>query len=107
MVLLEAMCVGQPVIASQIKGSGISFVVQHGKTGFLVPPGDPECLSAALSVMANSPNLLTEMGGAAASRFNRHFRIEGVARQTLNHYRCVCAQETNRASQRKGRCYPY
>src|SRR5262249_12373606 len=44
MVALEAMASGAPVIASQV--GGLAFLVQDGKTGFLVPTRDS-------SVMAN------------------------------------------------------
>ncbi|MFH0729732.1 MAG: glycosyltransferase [Pseudomonadota bacterium] len=90
MVLLEAMCFGKPVIASHVSGSGVSWVVRHGKTGFLIPSGDVASLSAALTVMANSSHLRAEMGDAAESRFKLNFRIEGVARRISRLYRKLC-----------------
>lgn len=47
MVLLEAMSCGTPVVGSDIPA--IAEVVEHGRTGLLVPVGDPGRLSEALS----------------------------------------------------------
>ena len=50
-VILEAMSVGVPVIASRV--AAIPEMVEHGRTGFLVDPGDPgqiaDCLQEMLS----------------------------------------------------------
>jgi glycosyltransferase involved in cell wall biosynthesis len=45
--LIEAMAVGIPVVASDL--SGVAELVQPGKTGWLVPPGDPGALADAIA----------------------------------------------------------
>ncbi|MDQ7831867.1 MAG: glycosyltransferase [Desulfovibrionaceae bacterium] len=53
-VLVEAMAMGVPVAATHV--SAIPELVEEGKTGLLVPPGDPEALARAVS------RLLTDSG---------------------------------------------
>ncbi len=65
-VALEAMAAGQPVIASRI--GGIPDVVVDGKTGLLVPPGDPVALRLALEHLLADPALRERMGQAAKQR---------------------------------------
>jgi glycosyltransferase involved in cell wall biosynthesis len=51
-VVVEAMLAGRPVVASN--AGGIKEIIEHGKTGFLVKPGDAAALCACLhGVLAN------------------------------------------------------
>ncbi len=65
-VALEAMIYGRAVIASDI--GGLSDIVSHDETGFLVPPGDVEALSLAMQRLVNSPELRNQMGAASRQR---------------------------------------
>ena len=47
-VLLEAMACGVPVVGTDSPG-GISFVLDGGRCGLLVPPGDSELLASAIA----------------------------------------------------------
>ncbi|MEA5078625.1 MAG: glycosyltransferase [Anaerolineaceae bacterium] len=65
MVALEAMACGTPVVASQV--GGLPFLVQDGKTGFVVPGGDPEALVQPLVRLMNDSDLRENMGQQAAN----------------------------------------
>jgi phosphatidylinositol alpha-mannosyltransferase len=59
-VLLEAMALGKPVVASNI--DGYASIMTHGVEGLLVPPKDEKALAQALiSLMANE-SLRQQMG---------------------------------------------
>jgi glycosyltransferase involved in cell wall biosynthesis len=69
---VEALIVGCPVVASNV--AGLREVVQHGSTGFLVPPGDPDALATALDDILDDPELQKQMGQAGKTR-TRHFGV--------------------------------
>lgn len=61
-VLLEAMNYAVPVIASEI--GGITDIVQHERTGLLVPPGNEVALGSALSRVLGDAALARRLGDA-------------------------------------------
>jgi phosphatidylinositol alpha-1,6-mannosyltransferase len=59
-VYLEAAASGLPVVAG--RSGGAVEAVQEGKTGFLVPPDDPEALTQVLRRLLSDPALRRRMG---------------------------------------------
>jgi glycosyltransferase involved in cell wall biosynthesis len=56
-VLVEAMTLGTPVIATHAKGGGPAEILANGQYGQLVPIGDPVALAAAiLNTLAHPPD---------------------------------------------------
>jgi len=69
-VVFEAMATGTPVIGSAV--GGIPELVDHGRTGWLVPPGDEAALAARLAwVLEHPPE--TAAAGARAREFAMGF----------------------------------
>jgi glycosyltransferase involved in cell wall biosynthesis len=52
--LLQSLACGLPSIASDVPG--LRSLVDHGVTGFLVPPGEPEALGAAILTLLSNPH---------------------------------------------------
>lgn len=98
MVLLEAMRYGKPVIATAIPGSGPGWVVEHGRTGWLVPPLDVDALADALERMAADAPGRQRMGEAGAQRLGAHFEIDGIAQRITALYADLLARAPGRSS---------
>ena len=67
---LEAMRFGLPVIATT--AGGAHEIVEHGREGFLVAPGDADALTRHLRVFCADRKVLARMGLAARRRAARH-----------------------------------
>jgi rhamnosyl/mannosyltransferase len=88
--LLEAAMLGKPQISAEI-GTGTSWVNQHGQTGLVVPPNDPNALAAAMATLAEGPALAAAMGGRARQRYLELFTADAMAAAYLGLYRRLAA----------------
>ena len=84
--LLEGMAAGKPCVATRV--GGVPEVVDDGKTGVLVEPGDPESLSAGVVRALKGPGS-GEMGELGRRRVAEKFSLKGMAEETLSVYRKV------------------
>ncbi len=76
--LLEAMACGVPVIATDVGGN--PEVIEHGRTGLLVPPGDAVELATALRYLLEDDDLRALLGGMARTHVRRHYSAEAATR---------------------------
>jgi starch synthase len=83
-VNLEAMACGTAVIGSRV--GGIPEVVADGRTGLLVPPGEPALLADALNALVRDQALAAVMGRAGRERAIAEFDWAGIAAQTAALY---------------------
>jgi glycosyltransferase involved in cell wall biosynthesis len=86
MVQLEAAACRKPVVATNLP-TGVSWVNQHGVTGFLVPPKDAGALAQAIRKLLESPSLREEMGEAGRQRVEAEFTTARMAQGILEVYR--------------------
>jgi glycosyltransferase involved in cell wall biosynthesis/SAM-dependent methyltransferase len=61
--LFEYMAMGKGIVASDL--DQIGTILTHGKTGWLVPPGDVGALAKAIVTLAQDPELRRKLGEAA------------------------------------------
>jgi phosphatidylinositol alpha-mannosyltransferase len=88
-VLLEAMAMGKPVVASSIEG--YRCVVTNGIEGILVPPKNDKKLGQALLKLINNPKLREKMGNNGREKAKQYSWAK-IARQVLDCYTKVLSE---------------
>jgi glycosyltransferase involved in cell wall biosynthesis len=84
-VVLEAMSLGKPVIASRLAGTPEQIV--PNLTGYLFEPGDSAALANALLRMANNEELRKRLGNSGRIRFEENFTAEIAVHRYLDLYK--------------------
>ncbi|MFH1639690.1 MAG: glycosyltransferase family 4 protein [Chloroflexota bacterium] len=82
-VLLEAMAMDKPIVASNIEG--YASVITHGVDGILVPPKDDRALARTLMTLITHQSLREEMG-AQGRLTAMKYRWEDIAHRVFNFY---------------------
>jgi glycosyltransferase involved in cell wall biosynthesis len=77
--ILEAMASGLPVIATAVGGSG--ELIEDGRTGALVTPGDADVLAEALLRYAQDPDQARAAGRAGRVRAQRLYGLDTMVGQ--------------------------
>ncbi len=86
LVLLEAMYFGKATVVSNVRGSGMGWVVDDGETGIKVPPRDVARLSAALEQLRDDRDLARRLGRNGRRKFDRLFSIDHSVRGLMRIY---------------------
>lgn len=77
--LLEAMAAGAASVCTDV--GGVAQVIQHEKTGLLVPPGDPAALAAALLRCLDDPAYARQLGTAGQEWVEREYGMRPWVRK--------------------------
>ncbi|MEM3087832.1 MAG: glycosyltransferase family 4 protein [Candidatus Bathyarchaeia archaeon] len=86
--LIEAMACEVPVVATRV--GGMLEIVEDGKTGILVEPGDASALAEAIIRLLSEENLSKSMGKAARERVIKLFSWEKIVEKLLHNYKDIC-----------------
>lgn len=97
--LLEAMAAGLPSVASKIPGN--IDVIEDGRTGLLVDPGDEDGLAEALTRLADQPDLRLRLGTAARKEASERYGLGTIARRYVGLYREMASASESRIRGRK------
>lgn len=88
--LLEAMSWGLPVVATDIAAN--RAIVNDGKEGRLVPPGDENRLATALIEIMSRPDDAATLGVRARERVGREFSLAGAIERHLTLFERLIAE---------------
>lgn len=83
--ILEAMSMGLPVVATNIRGCREAVV--HAETGLIVPPQNSEKLAEALGTMLSDPDRRQDYGAAGRQRIETEYDENIVFQRLEKFYR--------------------
>lgn len=78
-VIVEGMLSGKPVIAT--RAGGPTEIIGEPKTGFLVPPGEPDALATAIQYLISHPERALSIGAAARASARERFSVNEMQRK--------------------------
>ncbi|MBN2669261.1 MAG: glycosyltransferase [Bacteroidales bacterium] len=87
MPMAEAQAIGKPVIGSMV--GGIPYLVEEGKTGFLIEPGNTQQITEKLMYFLNHIDEAKKMGTFAAEKAQKRWHPISVAKTTFEVYQMV------------------
>jgi len=92
---LEAFSYGVPVLASRT--GAVPELVEEGRTGFLLEPGDSAALAQSMARLASAPVVVEDMRAACRARA-RELSIERAVNGIVEVYEAVRSARDNRIS---------
>ncbi|NNF29014.1 MAG: glycosyltransferase [Gemmatimonadetes bacterium] len=103
MVLLEAMAVGLPVVATRV--GGVPEMITHLESGLLLDHGDRKALERAMTLLSEDPGLRARLAGGGASVAARH-EATGIIDAIVGELRASMDLARGRAPSREAKPHP-
>src|SRR4030095_6432393 len=97
--LLEAMALSKPVVATDVGEQ--REIVEHGKDGFLVPPGDVRAMTERILQVLTSPPELDWMGRQARKKAEEYC-VDAYVQRLEHLYRELATRDEPRATKPQG-----
>ncbi len=89
-VLMEAMAMALPVIATRV--GGVTELVEHEQSGLLVDAGSVDGLAAALLRLAREPALRIQLGEAGRKKVLAEFSVQQSGKELAAKFSQICAE---------------
>jgi glycosyltransferase involved in cell wall biosynthesis len=89
--IIQALSMRKPVVASAV--GGIPEVIQHQRTGVLVPPNDPQALAEAVVQMLRDPQPAAAWAQAGGQLIDTHYALEHMLDRTAAVYTAVLVEK--------------
>lgn len=93
--VIEAMAVRVPVIATNVGGP--AEIIQDGREGYLLPPGEPRVWADAIRRVAEDPDLAAGMGLAGRRRVEEAFTVPDHVNAILGVYERALSERRARS----------
>lgn len=82
--VIEAMAMGLPIVATNV--GGVPELIDHGRSGILVPPDQPEALAGAIADLLLRPVFARALGRAARETVLGRYSFDRMVHQFQNLY---------------------
>jgi glycosyltransferase involved in cell wall biosynthesis len=89
--VMEAMAAGLPIVSTA--AGGVPNLLENGKEGLIVQPGDVDGLSSAMTFLSGNRELRQFLGGAAARRAKEKFDVSKMVQAYEELYESLVNQE--------------
>lgn len=99
-VMLEAMALGRPVIATGV--GGVTSIVRNDETGLVVPAADSDALAQRMLELIHDPIRARAIGSAARQQVIEAFGATQMVERTANEYRSAITSGAKAAPSRAG-----
>jgi glycosyltransferase involved in cell wall biosynthesis len=93
-VVVEAMARRVPVVAART--GGIPEIMEDGREGFLVEPGNAGGVAAATAFLVDDPELRAEMGAHGRVSYLQRFNVNRLGRDVMRLYAMVLGKDVPR-----------
>jgi glycosyltransferase involved in cell wall biosynthesis len=97
----EAMACEIPVVATRV--GAVAEVVDDGKTGFIVAPGDPHAISEQVVRLLADDSMRQTMGEAGRKRVSEHFSVQRCVDTHMSAYEYALANHVKTPATNDGR----
>jgi glycosyltransferase involved in cell wall biosynthesis len=86
-VMIEGMLMGVPIVSTRV--GAVPDILEHERTGLIVPPGDIGALADAMIRLAGDAPLRARMAEAAQKVARERLTVQRRAETFLEHARCL------------------
>lgn len=76
--VIEGMSLGKPAVVTSV--GGIPEMVEHGHTGLIIPPGDPNAMAVSILELLKNQDLAKRLAQGARERYEQRHRPEMMTR---------------------------
>ena len=79
--MVTYLAAGRPIVCAVPEGSSISQELQAAQAGVRTPPGDPDSIARAITLLAGRPREARQMGENGRNYFEKHLTFDRACRQ--------------------------
>ena len=79
--MITYLAAGRPIVCAVPEGSAISQQLQAAQAGVRTPPGDPDAIAKAITLLAERPTEARQMGESGREYFEKYLTLDRACRQ--------------------------